>query len=231
MRAPRTLRRAARDRAGFSLLELIVAVTIMAILVGASIPVASMAVNSKATRATREELDGLQLAVVEYFRDTKQLPSAISDMEIDPGVTGWAGPYLQAFSIDSTSGLSQYAVDAWSAPYQLAATTSSLTITSSGLGKVMGDANDLSVTVDVTPVRREETLNQLRKINLAIDSYNATYLVSDPLPSNYSSLLSKLVAKGYLPSTRPFETDAWGSPFQADPAGAMPVVQVRSTNI
>ena len=109
---------------GFTLLEMIIVISIMAIVAGAAIPLASAAINSKARRATLSELEGLQSAAAEYFRDTGVLPSSTADMEQNPSVAGWTGPYLAAFSIDRNSGLSQYAVDAWSQPYRFTASGS-----------------------------------------------------------------------------------------------------------
>ncbi|MCB9913594.1 MAG: prepilin-type N-terminal cleavage/methylation domain-containing protein [Planctomycetes bacterium] len=220
-----------RRRGGFSLLELIVVVTIMAILAGAAVPVASMAINSKKRTVTLEEMDGLRLAAAEYFRDTGALPTAVAQMETDPGLDGWAGPYLQRFSIDQASGLSQYSVDAWSQPYTLTATSSVLSIASPGLGGVSGDANDLFVSLDVTAIRRDMTLDLLEVVNGAINRYNATWLDSDPLPASISSLLDKLVARGYLPAPEPFTDDYWGDALVADPLGLTPVVRVTSIHL
>ncbi len=228
---PTLTRHASARRAGFTLLELIVTITIMAIIAGSAVPLASMAINSKKKRATIEELDSLQVAAAEYFRDTGSLPTAIADMETNPGVANWYGPYLERHSIDQLSGLSQYAVDAWSQPYSLSTSGSVLTISSAALGGVHGDANDLSCALDVTPIRREKTLEILGIVNGAITRYNAKWLGTDPLPASYSSLLSKLVFSGYLPATAPYGVDGWGDAFVADPAGLTPVVKVGSTNM
>lgn len=219
-------------RAGFTLLELVISISIMAIIAGAAVPLASMAINSKKARATASELDGVQMAAAEYFRDTAALPGTIGDMESAPGgVSGWAGPYLQRFSIDPASGLSQYAVDAWSNAYVLSSAGSILTISSAGLGAVHGDANDIAVTLDVTSIQREQTLELIAIVNRAILKYNELYIVSDPLPAAHSTLLQKLVTRNYLPATAPFEVDAWGDALVADPAGLQPVVQVTSSNL
>lgn len=221
-----------RRSAGFTLLELIIAISIMAIIAGAAVPVATMAINSKKARATADELEGLQLAASEYFRDTDELPSAIADLETAPsGVTGWNGPYLQRYSIDPLSGLSQYSVDGFSQPYRVSASGSVLTISSAALGGTHGDSNDIAVTVDVTPIRRESTLKQVTLINNLIVKYNETYIVTDPLPAVYSSLLQKLVSHNYLPAATGFELDGWGDAFTADPAALTPVVRITSTNL
>jgi len=218
-------------RGGFSLLEMILVISIMAIIAGSAVPLATMAINSKAKRATAEELDGLQLAAAEYFQDTGELPSTVSDMEQNPSVDGWAGPYLQAYSINERTGLSQYAVDAWSQAYSLSSSGSVLTITSPGLGGTFGDEHDIAITLDVTPIRRDQTLATLEIVNRAIGQYNTSWLATDPLPANYSTILSKLVTKGYLPASEPFATDGWGDALVPDPVGRTPVVQVGSIHL
>jgi len=219
-------------KSGFTLLELVIAISIMAIIAGAAVPLATMAINSKKARATASELDGLQLAASEYFRDTAVLPTTIANMETAPGgVSGWAGPYLQRFSIDPISGLSQYSVDAWSNPFVLSSAGSVLTISSAALGAVHGDANDIAVTLDVTPIQREQTLDLIAILNRSILKYNETYVLSDPLPATHSSLLLKLVNRNYLPTTVGFEVDAWGDAFVADPPALVPVVRITSSNL
>lgn len=220
-----------RPKGAFTILEMIVVISIMAIVAGTAIPLASTAIHSKARRATLEELETLQPNVVDYFRDTGQLPTALTDLESDPGVTGWTGPYLHAFGNDRISGLSRSAVDAWSHAYRLESTTSTLTITSAGRSGAMDDGDDISVTIDVTSVRREDSLRTIEIVDRAIQLYNASWLTTDPLPADYSALLDKLVARGYLPAAAPFELDGWGDAFVPDPAGLTPVVQVTSTHL
>lgn len=219
-----------RKTGGFTLLEMIIVISIMAIIAGAAVPLASAAINSKARSATSGELEGLAQAATEYFRDTGQLPTSTAAMEQNPSVAGWTGPYLLAFSIDKNSGLSQYAVDAWSQPYKFKVVGSLLTLTSPGQGGAFGDGNDLEVVLDVTPIRREKTLATLKTVNQAIQLYNAVWQATDPLPASYSSLLTKLVNKGYLPSEPPFSVDGWGDAFVPDPPSLTPVVQVTSSN-
>ena len=62
------------NRGGFSLLELIVAVSIMVILVGAAVPVTSKVLTYKARLATKQEVELLSDAAADYFEDTRQLP-------------------------------------------------------------------------------------------------------------------------------------------------------------
>ena len=93
------------------------------------------------------------------------------------------------------------------------------------------DADDIVYTVDVTPVRRESTLDQLATVNQAIRLYNAQYLPGAPLSTKYATLLQTLVSKGFLPASAPYASDGWGKAFVPDPAGKSPVVAVTSVNL
>lgn len=227
----RTHHRHARTRCAFTLLELIVAVAIMAILAGAAIPVTAKVLTYRARQATREELALLGEAAAEHFRDTNALPADIADLIVDSGRAGWSGPYLPGVVTDQLSGQPGYLVDAWSRDYRYATLGDTLTLSSAAEDANFGSADDLSLDVDVTWIRREKTLEQLRVLNQAVVLYNGQYQTSDPLPANWTMALGKLVARGFLPSSSGYQNDAWGSAFVEDPAGAQPVVRVISPNV
>lgn len=218
-------------RRGFTLLELIVAVAILAVLAGAAIPVTAKVLTYKARQATRDELTFLGEAAAECFRDTNVLPGGIDDLIVDPGTTGWSGPYLPGVVTDQLSGQTGYLVDAWSRAYDYATSGDTITMTSAAEDAALGSADDLTLDVDVTWIRREKTLAQLRVLNQAIVLYNGQYQTTDPLPASWTLALDKLVFRGVLPSTSGYQTDAWGSAFVEDPAGSAPVVSVTSPNV
>ncbi len=221
-----------RSTSGFSLAELIIVVSILALLAGVVAPVAMRSLVTEARNATDDELEILGDAVGEYFRDVGALPTDLDDLVVDPGATGWSGPYLLSSTPADGGGLSDVAADAWGRAYQLTTTgVSVLTITSSGEDFTFGTDVDLERTVDVTPIRREVTLRELQTINQAITSYNASYIDTSPLPANYTQVLAQLVSTGYLPTTAPYETDGWGDAYDATPSGATPVVRVASPNV
>lgn len=219
------------SRRGFTLLELIVAVAIMAILAGAAIPVTVKVLTYKARQATRDELALLGSAAAECFRDTNVLPGAIADLIVDPGTTGWSGPYLPGVVTDQLSGQTGYLVDAWSRAYRYSTSGDTITLSSDAEDAAFGSPDDLVLDVDVTWIRREKTLEQLRVINQAIVLYNGQYQTTDPLPANWTLALDKLVLRGALPSTNGLQSDAWGSAFVEAPAGSAPVVRVTSPNV
>lgn len=218
-------------RGGFTLLELIVVVSIVSLLAGAMIPVAMVSFHSKARSDTVDELRSLGAAVGQYYRDTWQLPSDLDDLFVDPSVSGWAGPYLTDASIDVKSGVNRYTVDGWSLPYTVSVSGPVFTMVSAGVDRTAGNADDLSLSFDTTPLVRERTRAQLETVNQAITLYNATWMASDPLPADYAALLNQLVLRGYLPSSAAYLVDGWGDAFEPCPAGVTPVVQVISTHL
>ena len=221
-----------RARAGFSLLEIIVAVSILAILAGVAVPVASSLFNSKARVATTEELENLADATSAFFRDTTTLPAAPGDLMVDPGTSGWSGPYVLLDVFDPVRGIPTSELDAWRNPIQFQTTgTSTMRLTSAGQDGSQGTSDDISLDVDVTPIRRAMTLDRLERLNQAILLYNADHLPGAPLSTTYASLLTTLVATGYLPTATGYDADAWGDAFVVDPPGANPVVRVASSNL
>ena len=79
---------------GFALAEIVVAVTALAILIGASVPLANKVVMYKARQATSAELSELREGAGAFFQDLEALPNSINELLADPGTPGWTGPYL-----------------------------------------------------------------------------------------------------------------------------------------
>jgi prepilin-type N-terminal cleavage/methylation domain-containing protein len=219
-----------RPRAGFTLLEMIVVLALMAVLTGALVPSVTTMVASKARRVTLGELEELGRASLEHFRDVWSLPAS-PNLLLSSAAVGWAGPYLSGALDDSISGGSGYLVDAWSRPYTFSVAGNLLTLRSRGLDGVLNSSDDLVLVVNATPIRREETLRRLAIINVAILHYNATYLTTNPLPANWSTIYSRLVTTGFLPSGGGLDVDGWGVAFVPDPAAATPVVKVTSSSL
>jgi len=228
-RKPDPRHRRSLARAGFSLLEMIVAITIMTVLVGATVPVASKAFLYKARNATNAELQELSEASAAFFYDVDRLPLSVAELLVDPPSAGWNGPYLPGVVTDSLTGLSGYQVDAWSRPYSMSISGDVLTIASMGADATPGTSADLTIDLDVTYIRREKTLARLATINLAVVHYNAQYLSTDPLPANYAVAYSKLVSRGFLPASTDYQVDAWGNAYVEIPLGGSPVVEITST--
>ncbi len=220
--------------AGFSLIELIVVVAILAVIAGTTLPVVGKSLTRGKIADTRGELALLAPAIANYFEDTGSFPPTFNDLEQNTAAAaGWAGPYLKALLASQPSTTASLALDAWNRAYVVTTSGgSALTMRSLGPDGVQGTGDDLLQSVDVTPIRRAATLTELRTINTAIAAWNAVNMPASPLPANYASLLSQLVGNGYLPAgTGAYDADAWGDAYVEDPAGASPVVAVRSTHL
>ncbi len=91
------------NKSGFSLIELVITMTIMAILVG----VVSMRAGGQTEKAHATKLmkvaDELEIACAMYHADTGAFAYEYSNYQgatyhrlaLDPGVTGWGGPYME----------------------------------------------------------------------------------------------------------------------------------------
>lgn len=219
---------------GFSLLEIIVAMAILALLVGAAIPVVSVSIDRSKKKETREELNALKEGVEAYFHDVWVLPGELGQLlENKSKVKGWAGPYINPPLALNSSTLPDISKDAWNQDYILKYTGSSgLEIQSPGPDGTPKTSDDIIIQVDVTYIRRESTIEELEIINSAIQTYNKAYLGEDPLPPDWDLIVSKLVFRGFLPAgNEDLETDGWGQAYQPDPLKKAPVVRVTSANL
>ena len=212
--APNPLRR------GFTLIELVIVMTIMALLAGVVAPVASTMINRAGRAATLEELEVFAAAVEDYFEDTSALPGEVMDLLVDDGVSGWAGPYLSGAVTDAGAASTDFEADAWANPYRVTVAGDTWTLASRGPDRTVGGTDDLSVTVDVSGVRRRVTEERLAVINAAVLNYNDYWLVVDSgtgrpveLADDWDTARTRLVSTGFLSNAAEYGTDAWGDDF------------------
>jgi general secretion pathway protein G len=282
----------ARRHAGFSLLELIVVMSILAILAGAAIPVVSKSLTRSRINDTKGRLARLESAIEAYFEDTGMFPPNFDDLEDnDAKVKGWTGPYLRALTAGATGPQSSLDQDAWGNDYLVSTDGKSALIIISqgpdgegkgyvtsgggggggggkgnggvgqgkgkggdkgggkGKGKGGGDEDDddddsggswsdkpedednLAVVIDVTPIRRRITLDEMDVLNTAIAQWNGSHLPDNPLDKKLKYLLKDLANGGYLPSqTGEWEKDGWGEEYEPTPKGG-PIMKVGSKNV
>lgn len=223
-------------RAGFSLIEVVIVMTILTIMAGVVVPVASRAIDREAKKQTLNEMRGLDAAVREYFRDTGALPTGAASLIVDDALAGWSGPYVTGgIRLASGSG-TDFDEDGWGVAYALDVTGDVWTLRSAGPNRTMNDTDDLILEVDVTAERRDLTIERLQVINLAIRLYNDDWLspplpaTPDPLSLSWPTAFTQLVTRGYLPNSAEYQSDGWGADFQAV-GGSTPVVSVTSLNL
>lgn len=217
-------------KSGFTLLELLIVMSLIAMLAGVIVPATGSMIRSKGRRVTAEELSLLSDAVTDFYRDTRTFPSGALDL-LGSSVAGWSGPYLYGTVDDPWSGQSGYAVDGFGNPYRFSASGLVCTLASDGPDRVSGTADDISVALNVTPILRELTLVELDAINTAIGQYNSVHLATSPLSGNYAAALSVLESQGFLPLGGGYETDEWGDAYVGEPLGASPMTAAASVNI
>jgi len=125
--SPTAMRRAGEADKGFTLIELVIVIVLLAITAAVAIPVVGSIINSSKETATKDELRRIARALAGstddrdngFEGDVGFLPSALADLVAKPDSVpvwnayqhiGWNGPY-----VDATDN--SYLSDAWGSAY------------------------------------------------------------------------------------------------------------------
>lgn len=222
----------ASSAAGFTLLEMMVVVSIFSLVVGLVIQIPEMFLSSSMIEETREEMRNLQDALLSHYSDVESFPAGLVDL-VDPNnpPSSWLGPYLVEGFSDAAALQDSYREDVWLGAYQYTTVSANVRrLTSYGPDGVSGGGDDLVLDVDAGPAQRAITRRELDVINNVIATYNSDFLFSNTLSTTYSTLLDELQTSGYLPNDAAtkarFLSDAWGQTYTT--AGLSPVLEVFS---
>lgn len=230
-----SITKSARHSGGFSLLEVIVVVTIMVIAAGALAPMAAQSLSSARRDATTSLVRQFADASYQYGVDTLQTPNDISQLRNRPsGVPGWNGPYTGAGVESNQPGApgGGYGQDAFGRNiYIQRINATAIRIRSAGENGIQNDSDDIFVVIDIFPALRDETLRRIATINAAIQRYNITLSPGDSLPVNWNAAFPLLVQGKFLPNDPRYLKDAFGTTYTADPPGITPVVKVKSPKL
>ena len=84
-------------RSGFTLIEIVIAVAILAIMAGSIAPFVFREIERAREEATLLELAALREGMLEFYDDTGRFPTegeGLLALVTDPTVGGWSGPYV-----------------------------------------------------------------------------------------------------------------------------------------
>ncbi len=216
--------RSARRRltAGFSLIEMIVVIAIMAVLAGVAVPTVDLLQTRTRSNRTVDQMEVLKSSLDEYFVDHLGYPAQLDDLETD----GY---------ISSSFGAGDAFLDGWGNGFTYATTGTSAAVSSLGPDQV-ASADDIDLNVDGSPILRTRTRENMATIHLALQRYEDARIDSGlpVLPSQWfdanplACALGLLVTHGYIENDSRYQADAWGSEFAFT---GSPDVHVASVNL
>lgn len=202
---------------GFTLLEVIIAIAIMAIMVGAIAPVAHRQLVAAREEATRQELDRLRGALAAYYEDVGAFPGegvGLTALVGTTGPTGWQGPYLESGDQDPATALTRdafgqaYVYDL--APSVQPAGAADLIVASAGAnrrlelrsGGVWQLANasavdDIVLAIATGPLDRDKRLASLAELEALAAGARRHYQDHSSFPAQIADLSGSYVDPGF----------------------------------
>ncbi len=131
MNKQRTLSAAARLQRGFSLIEILIVVALIAVIAGMVANQVFGGQDKAKYKLAQTDVKALSAKVEQFEMDTGTLPQRLEDLITSPGgIKGWLGPYIKEASLK----------DPWNSSYQYRAADRSFVITSYGADKKSGGA-------------------------------------------------------------------------------------------
>jgi len=203
------------DRAGFTLIEIIVAVAIVAVLAGAITPMVFRELMQAREDATEAELSAIAGGLVDFYADTGRLPSeteGLAALVVDPGVTGWQGPYVKS---DRGDPVAETGNDGFNRAYvyDLAPSTQpanaadavvvsagrNATVDAGAVGgtwQLAGAVDDLVQAVTVGPVDRDKQAEAQAEVLALADAIRAYYTDHTAFPTGTADLSPEYMDEG-----------------------------------
>ncbi len=99
-------------RSGFSLIEIIIAVAIMAIVAGVAVVNLTGVLDKQRISSTKSDLKGFKQSIDIFYADTGSYPTELNDLAEKPSDerigAKWAGPYMDKIKVDNWNNDFQY---------------------------------------------------------------------------------------------------------------------------
>jgi len=207
---------------GFTLMEVIIAVAIVAIMAGAIAPVAFRQVARARHDATQQELGRIRAALEDYYEDTGAFPAeadGLGALVTDPGAPGWQGPYLGSGA--SGDPLRAVRNDAFGEGYvydlapSVTGAAADLIVASAGVNKRLelrrsgswdltaaDTLDDIFVILAAAPLDRGKRRDTVEELDTLADAARAYYEDHSAFPTSLALLENQYLDTG-------FENDAF----------------------
>lgn len=179
---------------GFTLPEVLVTVTVVAVLAAVVVPAVTQYVNRGNAPSTESDMTQLVNGVMGYIADTRQAPGRISNLVTAPsGVSNWHGPYFSGAVTTGPTGATGAIQTAF---------------TSNGLGVAFADSITDSTSTGYLYlfVSNSSTCVSLRQLDSALDgsvspttgrvTYAATCAIGDTVGKAAAPAGVRLVSTG-----------------------------------
>ena len=119
------------DKSGFSLVELLVVILVLAVLTGVAIPAYGLITARARESATESEMMNIAKALEIHNSDKQAYPLSAE--------------YPDALQVNQYMGLVPL-VDAWDSAYSYDSDGTSYTLTSRGLDRIIGNSDDITIS-------------------------------------------------------------------------------------
>ena len=89
--------RKSRNQRGFTLVELLLVLVILALIAGLVLPGIIGKAEGAKVRAAASQISRISMAVESFYLDTGSTPEGLEELVNEPGnVVGWNGPYIKS---------------------------------------------------------------------------------------------------------------------------------------
>ncbi len=230
---------------GFTLLEVIVAVAIVAIMAGALTPVVFRQLNEARSDATSRELNTIQKGLMDFYDDTGRFPTeaeGLIALVVDPGATNWQGPYVEGGAEALTAAI---LTDAFGTTYTFDTTpsvtpagTADVLVASPGVNhrwdsgslnhpwNLTLDTDDLYVAVSAGPAAREKTSATGGELTNLADACRDYFQDHASFPAAPVDLVGGYLDAGYQNASL---VDGWNTAYVfTSLGGAAPSLRIAS---
>ncbi len=216
---------------GFTLIEIVIAAAIVAIMAGVLTPVVFNQINSARSENTSREQKQIQAALLNFYQDMNRFPTeaeGLSALVTNPGGSDWEGPYFTDDKLDPLTAVNN---DAFGNPYVYdlnpdtdPSAVADVVVASAGSDRthsmpdasstwVLADASsndDLIFFVSSSMLNRDKRANTISELDALSAAVRNCYRVGGDFPADLDDLAGVYIDTGF--ENNAF-VDDWGSSY------------------